>query len=221
MITLHGFSFSNYYNIVKHVLLYKGLEFGEDLNYGGTPEYLAISPVGKIPAITTEQGGHLSEAGVCCDYLDETYPEPPLYPADSFARNYVRQIVRMSELYIELSCRRLIPYVFQNGDAPEALQAEVNTTLDRGIPALTRLCQFDPYVAGAEMTMADIYLRYVLKVAAMCAEEKLGRDIVGEIPGLAEWVAMMDDSDIARRVDADHEANTPEFMAYLAERFGL
>ena len=49
MITLHGFSYSNYYNIVKHVLLYKNIPFEEDTQYGSTDEYLEMSPVGKIP----------------------------------------------------------------------------------------------------------------------------------------------------------------------------
>jgi glutathione S-transferase len=34
MITLHGFAYSNYYNIIKHVLLHKGLPFEEDLQFG-------------------------------------------------------------------------------------------------------------------------------------------------------------------------------------------
>ena len=83
MITLHGFPYSNYYNIVKHVLLYKDIPFVEDIQYGGTDEYLAISPAGKIPAMTVEDGVALSESSVCCDYLEETYPDKPLYPADN------------------------------------------------------------------------------------------------------------------------------------------
>ena len=33
MITLHGFAASNYYNIVKHALLYKGIPFQEEIFY--------------------------------------------------------------------------------------------------------------------------------------------------------------------------------------------
>ena len=48
MITLHGFASSNYYNLVKHALLYKLLPFQENLIYGGSNELLAISPAGKV-----------------------------------------------------------------------------------------------------------------------------------------------------------------------------
>ena len=220
MITLHGFAFSNYYNIVKHVLLHKGLEFEEDLNFGGTADYLKISPVGKIPSMTTADGGHLSESSVCCDYLEDAYPEPALYPADALGRAQVRQVMKVSELYLELSCRRLLRYVFTNTDAPDVVKNEVNEVLQRGIDAMNALCRFEPYVLGSEITMADIYLRYVLKVAGMAASGKLGRDLMSEIHGMAEWEAMMADSDIARKIDADQEANGPAFFKMLQEHLG-
>ena len=74
MITLHGFAASNYYNIAKYVLLYKEIPFEEHLVYGGGEEWLSISPVGKIPALTTEDGRDISESSVICDYLEEAYP---------------------------------------------------------------------------------------------------------------------------------------------------
>ena len=134
MITLHGFAASNYYNIVKHVLLYKNIPFVEDTQYGGNDEYLALSPAGKIPALTTEGGVNLSESSVCCDYLEETYPEKPLYPADSTTRAQVRQMMRVSELYLELPCRRLIPYVFAKKAVPAALEEDVRSVVSRGAP---------------------------------------------------------------------------------------
>ena len=220
MITLHGFSYSNYYNIVKHVLMHKELPFEEDLNFGGTEAYLGISPVGKIPSMTTADGRHLSESSVCCDYLEDAYPGEPLYPADAYERARVRQLMKVSELYVELPCRRLLRYVFSNTEAPAVVQEEVNEVLQRGIDAMKALCAFDPYVLGGEMTMADIYLRYVLKVATMAATGKLGRDIVAEIDGLADWDAMMAESPISQKIDADQEANGPAFFDMLKERFG-
>ena len=221
MITLHGFAYSNYYNIVKHVLLYKQLPFEEDLQYGDAEAYLATSPMGKVPAITTEQGQHLSEAGVCCEYLEEAYPDAPaLLPADAFERGRVRQLMRISELYLELPCRRLIPFVMTKSDVPEALAREVRETVQRGIGAMNRLCSFGPYALGSEITLADIYLRYVLKVVTM-GGGKLHWDIVAAINGLEGWQAMMAETDIAQRVDADEEANGPGFFAYIKQRFGL
>ncbi len=221
MITLHGFSFSNYYNVVKHVLMHKGIPFEEDLQFGGTEEYRAISPAGKIPSMTTADGGHLSETTVLCEYLEETFPDVPLYPADAYARGQVRQVMKISELYLELPCRRLIPFVFTNTDAPEPVIAEIREVVtERGIDAMNRICSFDPYVLGAEITLADIYLRYVMAVVGI-GGEKMGWDIGAEINGLKDWQARMADTDIARKIDADQEANGPAFFGHLKERFGI
>lgn len=221
MITLHGFSYSNYYNIVKHVLLYKGLPFEEDLQFGSADEYRTVSPLGKVPALSTEAGEHLSESSVCCDYLEEAYPDSPaLYPADPYARAHVRQIMKVSELYLELAARRLIPFALSNTDAPKVVSAEVSETLQRGVDAMNALCSFAQFAAGAKVTMADIYLRYVLDVVAL-ASGKLGEDFVSKIHGITPWQATMADTDAARRVDADKQANGPAFFAYIKERYGM
>ncbi|NNF16759.1 MAG: glutathione S-transferase family protein [Gammaproteobacteria bacterium] len=218
MITLHGFSYSNYYNIVKHVLLYKNIHFTEDTQYGSNDDYLAISPVGKIPALTTAEGVHLSESSVCCDYLEETCPEMPLYPADTTERARIRQVMRISELYLELPCRRLIPFVFTKTAPPDELGKDILGVVDRGVGALNRLCTFDPYIAGAELTMADIYLRYVMSVVDLIGGGALHRDIGADIKGLKEWQTLMAQSDVSKKVDADQAANREEFFAMIKAR---
>ena len=218
MITLHGFSYSNYYNIVKHVLLYKDIPFVEDAQYGGTDDYLELSPVGKIPSLTTDQGIHLSESSVCCDYLEETYSNKPLYPADSAARAQVRQIMKVSELYLELPCRRLISLVLTKQEVPAAISQEVRTVVARGIGALNRISTFAPYVNGAELSMADIYLRYVMSVVDMVGAAALEWDIGAEINGMKEWRTLIADSDISQKVDADRAASKDEFFANIQTR---
>ncbi len=220
MVTLHGFAFSNYYNIVKHVLMYKGIPFEEDLQWGDAEDYLAVSPLGKVPAITTEHGQHLSESFVCCDYLEEMYPEPALYPADVYERNRVRQIMKVSEFYLELQARRFIPFAFTQSDAPDAVKEEVRGMIERGVGALNRLCVFDPYVTGSEQTMADIYLTYVMFVVNVAGAPQLGWDVMGDIKGATAWHSMMCETEIGQKVAADQAANTPEFFAHLSERFG-
>jgi glutathione S-transferase len=218
MITLHGFAASNYYNLVKHVLLYKEVPFRENLTYGGGDEWLAISPAGKVPAITTADGQHLSESSVICDFIEEAYPARPLYPSDSGDRAAVRQIMKVSELYLELPSRRLIAYALGGKPAPESVQDEVRQVLNRGIGAMQRLCQFSPWVAGDQPTMADIYVHYVNTIVTTFGATQLEWDILAEIPGMKEWNAMMGESTIAQSVEADRAANMPDFIAHIKAR---
>ncbi len=220
MITLHGFPFSNYYNVVKHVLMHKNLPFEEDLIYGGGEEWLEISPVGKIPALTTEQGQRLSESAVISEYLEDAYPEPALLPADPWERGRVRQICKVAELYLELPCRRLIPFSFTGTAPPQELTAEVREVIVRGTGALARICSFDPFIAGEVETLADIYVRYVNHVVKMVGNPLLEMDILSEVPGMVDWDERMAATDIARRIDAEQAANAEPFFAYLRERFG-
>lgn len=218
MITLHGFPFSNYHNIVKHALMAKGLAFEEHIVYPGSPELMAVNPLGKVPAMTTEKGTTLSESSVLLEYLEDAYPESPLYPADPEQRAGVRRLTKLAELYFDLPARRLLPAVFGNADIPEATLVEVREGLERGVAGLTALGSFSPYVAGADLTMADLYLRYALAIPKIIGPSKLDWDVVAAVPGLREWDAMMAESEISRKIDADQEANTAEFMAYLQKR---
>ena len=149
------------------------------------------------------------------DYLEDAYPEVPLYPADPSQRGRVRQLMKISELYIELPARRMIAFVFGGGDAPAELKDEVRTVLERGVNGINALASFDPYMAGAELTAADIYLRYALLIPKMIGPAQLDWDICASINGLEQWEALMADSDVARKVDADAKENTPEFMERL------
>ena len=217
MITLHGFSSSNYYNVVKYVLLYKEIPYEEHVIYSGGDEWLAISPVGKVPAITTEDGQHLSETTVICDYLEAVYPDKPLYPADPVERAKVQQIMKVAELYLELPSRKLIAWAFSGKSAPDAVKDDSRHVTNRGIGAMKRLCKFSPHIAGDAFTMADIYVHYVNAVVSSIGSKQLDWDILGEIPGMTEWHKNMRDSDIARKVEAERRANEPEFMAYIQD----
>lgn len=219
MITLHGFAASNYYNLVKHVLLYKQLPFQENLIYGGSDALLKVSPVGKVPAITTAEGLNISESSVICDFLEESYPARPLYPDNAGERAVVRQIMKIAELYFELPSRRFIPYAFSGTKAPESLKAEVRQVLIRGINALGRLCQFSPWITGEKFTMADIYVYHVNTIVSTFGTSQLDWDILAEIPGMKAWNDVMGQSNIAQKIEADRLANKPEFMQKITAQF--
>src|SRR5205814_7059159 len=44
-----------------------------------SPEYLKINPLGVIPTLIHD-GKPLHESGTICEYLDESFPDPPLRP---------------------------------------------------------------------------------------------------------------------------------------------
>ena len=79
---------------VQLVLEEKGLPYeGVLLSFAKgehkSPEHLARSPHGKVPALT-DDGVTLYESNAIVEYLEERYPTPPVLPADPAARAGVR-----------------------------------------------------------------------------------------------------------------------------------
>jgi glutathione S-transferase len=146
MLVLHGFSSSNYYNIVKLALLEKGVPFEEALVYSGAgehyrPDYLKHSPLGKVPCLQTD-AGYISESRCIVDYLERAYPEHPLYPSGPFEIAKLLEFTQLIDLYLELPVRRLLPNYFSRKPAPDSLAKEVRTILTKGVQAVAQLARF-------------------------------------------------------------------------------
>src|SRR5688500_16135556 len=113
MLKLNGDQLSNYHNKVRIALMEKGLAFDEDagLRPSQKDDYLARSPMGKVPFLETE-GACLRESQVICEYLEEAYPQKPLLPKNPLERARVREMIVFIELYMELVVRRLYGHLF-------------------------------------------------------------------------------------------------------------
>ena len=103
-----------------------------------------------------------------CEYIEDAYPQNPLLPADPFARNRVRQIMRVAEQHLELPNRRLIGFAFSGTEAPEPLLDEVRAVVERGINSMNALATFDPWVAGSDYTMC----RYISFLRTCCCRPR-------------------------------------------------
>lgn len=202
-IKLHGMTKSNYYNMVKAIMIEKGMDFEEvHVLPNQEPEFLRISPMGKVPAMETEQG-FLSETGVMIDYLDSLNIGPSFYPEEPFARAKVKELIRYLELYIELPARRLYGDVFFGRPATEELREQVRGQLEKGFAALARLSKFDPYLAGKEISYADFYYRFSVGLATIVCKKALNWDARRELPNIKSLLDLMDERESIQKVLAD------------------
>ena len=179
MLTLCGFPVSNYYNKVKLALLEKGVPFNEEVIpvFSTDDAVLAASPLAKIPYIRTPQGG-LCESQAIMEYIEASYPQPPLLPADPFAAAKVRELITFIDLHLELVARELYPQAFFGGTVSEATQARVRKQLDKNIAAFKQLVKFAPYVAGDMFTQADCSAFASLPVVGMATKAVYGEDLL-------------------------------------------
>ena len=210
MLTLCGFSASNYYNKVKLALLEKGVPFQEQLAWVGQTD-LTASPLGKVPYLLTPEGP-LCESAVIADYIEAAYPAPALVPAQAFAAAKVRELITFMELHLELVARNLYPQAFFGGTVSEAAREKVGIQLEKNIAAFAKLACFAPYVAGDSFSMADCAAIVHLPLVSSATKAIYGRDYLAELP-VRDYLARMAERPHVQRINADRKASTAEMLA--------
>ncbi len=210
MLTLCGFSASNYYNKVKLALLEKGVPFQEQLAWVGQTD-LTASPLGKVPYLLTPEGP-LCESAVIADYIEVAYPTPALVPAQAFAAAKVRELITFMELHLELVARNLYPQAFFGGTVSEAAREKVGIQLEKNIAAFAKLASFAPYVAGDSFSMADCAAIVHLPLVSSATKAIYGRDYLAELP-VRDYLARMAERPHVQRINADRKTSTAEMLA--------
>ena len=193
MITLCGFGVSNYYNKIKLVLLEKGIAFQERVQYPWEREqFLQHSPLGKIPFIETPNGG-LSESQIIIEYLEDAYPQVPLYPADAYARAKCRELIQHLELNCEWVVRRLYKEAFFGGIVSDETKTEAYDRLKIGLDAVNRLARFTPFIFSDGLTAADCAAYVHFTMIKLATDAIYGEDLLGlHISRSAHYMTMMD-----------------------------
>jgi len=123
---VYGVVLSPFVRKVLSVCSLKGLEYEHDPIMPGStkPEYLLISPLGKVPAF--EDGDFsISDSSVICEYLEEKYPAVAVMPESPEDRARSRWLEEFGDSRLVES---LAPYFFERkvkklmglGEADEA-----------------------------------------------------------------------------------------------------
>ena len=68
-----------------------------------SPEYLAINPMGKLPALVLDDGTVIPESDTIVEYLADAFPAANLRPAKAADIARGRLIARVAELYVMAS----------------------------------------------------------------------------------------------------------------------
>jgi glutathione S-transferase len=184
MLKLCGFAVSNYYNKVKIALLAKGIAFEEE--YVGVSHdslRLQASPARKIPFLDVD-GVIISESQAICEYLEDVYPQPPLFPADVLARARCRELIEIIELYLEVPARRLYKEAFFGGTVSQEVKDQVLPELERGARALAATARFAPYIGGDSFSLADCAAAVHLPIVSIAGKKIYGADPLESIAGL-------------------------------------
>ena len=214
MLTLCGFSASNYYNKVKLALLEKEVPFQEKLVWvDRSPALLEKSPLGKVPYF--EIGDKvLFESQVMLEYVEATYPQKPLLPADTFEAARIRELIQYMELHLELVARELYAEAFFGGKISDETKVRVQKLLKRTIAGFGRIARFSPYIAGDQFTMADCAAICHLPMVGMATKAIYGEDMMAEYP-VRDYLKQVGERPTVQQVTADRKANAVEMTEWI------
>ena len=140
-------------------LAYEPVLLSFDKGEHKSPEHLARSPHGKVPALA-DDGVTLYESSAIVEYLEERYPRPPLLPAEPAARAQVRieeieAVQYFADRFIALARQVFfVPADRRDPATVEAARGELRKLLEElDVRARKRK---GAYVVGDALTRADL-----------------------------------------------------------------
>ena len=151
---------------VRIALNLKGLvysRFTHDLRTGAqsAPSYVAKAPQGLVPALEA-QGQILTQSLAMIEWLEETYPEPPLLPRAPQARAIVRAMAQTiaCDIHPLNNLRVLKTLETDLGAGPDERSRWISRWITDGFHALERLALYHggTYLFGDQPSLADCCL---------------------------------------------------------------
>ncbi|MGA0561771.1 glutathione S-transferase family protein [Ancylobacter sp. VNQ12] len=192
-VRLYGATYSVYVRIVRLALAEKGIDYQlvpvDVFATGGPPpEHVGRHPFGRIPVF--EHGDFaLYETGAIARYVDEAFPGPRLQPADLFERARCNQLISLADAY---AYRSLVWDIYververpADGSFPDEERIAAALPMARTcLAAISELMGGHPWLAGPELSLADLYLASMLDYFVRAPE---GEAMMREHGRLAAW----------------------------------
>ena len=154
------------------VLAEKGIAYETvEIDLRARPAWLyELNPAGKVPVLE-EDGWVLPESAVIGEYLNERYPEPPLWPDDAGERAAGRLLVFRFDDFSKPY------YALRRGEQG------AGSRFEEELAFLDRLLADSPWLSGRAFGLADIaFLPWLLR-----ARDLLGIELE-PWPSLTAWV---------------------------------
>ncbi len=132
----------------------------KDGGHNKRPEFRAVNPQMRVPALVTPSGDVLIQSLAIIDYLEQTYPDPPLLPKDPIARAKARALAEIVACDIHpLNNIGPLRYLKNTmGQEQSAIDAWYHHWVIAGFEAIEALIEGAPYACGGQVTLADLCL---------------------------------------------------------------
>ena len=203
---------------VRVALNLKGLAARErlinlDAGENRSPEFLAVNPMGAIPALIDHEPGQpaapITQSLAILEFIEESCPALPLLPGDLHGRARVRSLAGMlvADLH-PLLTGRIKKYLVGHGHMDDAaFRAWQVNWFTTGLQAFEKRLASETatgiYCHGDQITMADICLASIIVVMRVFRIE------VADIPAVTRIMALLDAHDAFAKAAPSKQEGAP------------
>lgn len=165
MLRLYSYFRSSAAYRVRIALNYKGIEYKQiPVNLLNdeqkSKEYLAINPLGLVPALKLDDDTIITQSTAILEWLEEQYPEPGLYPYDAATRAKARSLCNIIACDIHpLNNLRVLKYLKEELLISEEQKSNwYQHWIAKGFRSVEKALSPGSYALGNSVSMVDIYL---------------------------------------------------------------
>ena len=190
-VTVIGSYLSPYVRKVLVTLELKGVGYEIDpiVPFFGDDRFARLSPIRRIPVLI-DGGVTLPDSTVICEYVEERYPEPALYPRDTADRAQARWLEefadsRMGEVFIWGLWNQVAinPHVWGQPTDPEVVERVRGVDIPHVLDYLETEAPRNGFRFG-EVSIADLSIACIVRNAVL-ARYEIDR---GRWPRTAAWM---------------------------------
>jgi glutathione S-transferase len=200
---------------VRTAIRAKGLDIEFAPPAGGglkSAEYLAINPMGRVPALVLDDGTVIPESDTIVEYLEDAFPQTSLRPATAEDKARARLIARVADLYVIPAGLGLFGQMNPATRDAAAVDAAL-VELDEGLTHLNVFLGDGPYAVGDTFSTADCCLIPFLFFFGLFGQVFGKGDLTARHMKLAAYARFMASNPIAQQTVAELQAATAARMA--------
>jgi len=174
------------------------------------PEFRALNPACDVPVYVEDGGPVIANSTAIAEYLEEVWPEPPLYPGNARERAEIRRLVAWFDLKFDhevtrnLLGEKLMKRLMRGG-APDSRAIRAGReNFHIHLDYIAWLTERRNWLGGETFSMADI----------AAAAHLSALDYIGDVPWAdhepaKEWYARIKSRPSFRPILADHIPGEP------------
>ena len=191
-LVLHGLQFSTYVRTAQSVCEAKGVPYDLRPVDFRSPEYRALHPFGRMPAMT-HGDVTLYETLAIASYVDEAFDGPALQPGTPAGRALMLQWISAVSGYLYPALfrgclRERFVKRMRGLEADEEAIASMRPAIEEGLGVAEAALSERDFLAGDAVTIADFFLMPILAYFAIAPE---GQATLPEHPDLSRWMERM------------------------------